>query len=526
MQDLTHHPDALKASAPPPSGGWLRQNLPSLLVFLCLGGLLVWGHSTGWKLPSFASLLGKAPKEGADWCPEHSVPESECVECNPDLMPKSKSFGWCTVHGVHECPLEHPEVAQTTAPATVTGEDFARARRALTLAPRQKNNSKCTAHERRIQFASEAAAERAGIKVDEVRRGPIAEFVSANGEITYDQTRTARLSARVPGTVFRALKNVGEAVQKDEVIALVDAAEVGRAKAEFLHAIAQFRLKSRTQAALEASSGSIPAQALRAGETALNEARIRLATARQALINLGLPVNADALEKVPDDKLADTLRFLGIPAPMAGTFDPNATTGNLLAITAPFAGIVVNRDVVAGEVVDVNRVLFVVADIRQMWLTLEVRLEDAASLRLGQHVRFRPDSDSREAEGEVSWISTEADRKTRTVKVRAILDNKNGDLRSNTFGTGKIILREEKEAIVVPNESVHWEGDCSVVFVRDKNYLAPGTPKVFHTRTVRLGVKEGNQTEIIAGVLPGETVATAGSALLRAELLRANLGES
>ncbi len=111
------------------------------------------------------------------------------------------------------------------------------------------------------------------------------------------------------------------------------------------------------------------------------------------------------------------------------------------------------------------------------------------------------------------------------MKTRAILANADGRLRANTFGDGKVVLREEQQAVVVPNAAIHWEGDCYVVFVRDKNFLKPGAPKVFHIRTVRVGAKDDKQTEIIAGVLPGELVATTGSGTLRAELLRGNLGE-
>ena len=64
-----------------------------------------------------------------------------------------------------------------------------------------------------------------------------------------------------------------------------------------------------------------------------------------------------------------------------------------------------------------------------------------------------------------------------------------------------------------------------MVFVRDKNFLNEGAPKVFHVRTVRPGVQNGPYTEIIAGLLPGEVIATQNSAVLRAELLKNNLGE-
>jgi cobalt-zinc-cadmium efflux system membrane fusion protein len=112
------------------------------------------------------------------------------------------------------------------------------------------------------------------------------------------------------------------------------------------------------------------------------------------------------------------------------------------------------------------------------------------------------------------------------VAARAELPNPQGRLRDETFGAGRIILREEKEAIVVPNEAVHWEGCCHVVFVRDKDFFhAQDSPKVFHVRTVRVGAKNEKYTEVIAGVLPGEVVASKGSDVIRAELLKNSLGE-
>jgi cobalt-zinc-cadmium efflux system membrane fusion protein len=507
--------------------GWLRRSGTALIVFAALAGLLVWGHHTGWKLPSFSSLTGSTSEDRDDWCGEHSVPESECVECNPDLMPRLKSYGWCKWHGVHECPLDHPEVAQTPIPPQVTAEDLARAQRALDFSERPENNSRCKAHERRIQFTSQEAAEKAGIEVEPVWKSAVVEFVTGNGEINYDQTRTARLSARVPGTVFRAFKKVGDRVEEGEVIALVDAAEVGKAKSGFLQALAQVRLRTKNyeNLSLLAGSGAVPERTLREAETALSEAAIRLTAAQQVLTNLGLPIQPESLKAVPDHQLAGRIQFLGLPDAFAKTFDPKVTTANLLPVVAPFEGVVVSRDVVAGEVADASKVLFVVVDVREVWLTLDLRLEDAQRVRLSQKVRFRPDGGKEEAAGVITWVSTEADHKTRTVKVRVVLANAEGRLRANTFGAGRVILREESHAIVVPNVAVHWDGDCHVVFVRDKNYLKAEAPKVFHTRTVRLGARDDKNTEIIAGLLPGELVASKGSATLRAELLRGNLGE-
>ena len=111
------------------------------------------------------------------------------------------------------------------------------------------------------------------------------------------------------------------------------------------------------------------------------------------------------------------------------------------------------------------------------------------------------------------------------IQVRAVLDNKTRRLRNDTFGTGEIILRSEPDAIIIPTGASHWEGCCQVVFVRDKSYFdSPESYKVFHVRSVRLGATYGKFTEVISGVLSGEVIATTGSDVLRAQLLKNNLG--
>jgi cobalt-zinc-cadmium efflux system membrane fusion protein len=503
----------------------LMRMIPPLIVFGGLAALLAWGHRTGWALPKASWLWGAAKANPEEWCGDHGVPHAQCVECNPELLPRGKAYGWCSIHGVHECPLCHPEMAQVTTLAVVNDADRLRARNALAFTERVENNPDCKLHLRRIQFASLQAAEKAGVGVDVVGQKLVMESVSGNGELIYDQTRTARLSARAPGSVFRALKKVGDPVQRGELVALVDAAEVGKVKAEYQQALVQVRSRTKTLQRWQSSSSSIPEGQIRELETQISAARIRVASAQQALTNLGLPIDVAKLAKVENDQLNDRLRFLGLPAEMTKLLDPKTTTGNLLPIVSPFAGVVVAREAVVGEVVDVKKVLFKVVDNRQLWLILDLRSEDARSVAAGQKVEFRADDAKKIADGTIDWVSPEVDHKTRTVKVRALVNNAEGKLRANTFGTGKIILRQEPLAVVVPTSAVHWEGDCHIVFVRDKNYFQEGAPKVFHTRTVRPGAKDDSHVEIIAGLLPGEVVASKGSAALLGELRRASLGE-
>jgi cobalt-zinc-cadmium efflux system membrane fusion protein len=502
---------------------WLGRVGPTLLVVGVVGGLAVWGHHSGWKVPSFSALIGGTQAEDKDWCEEHNVPESICVECRPDLLARRKA-AFCKKHGVPECPLDYPELAEVKGRPQLPRYDT---KAALDLLDRPDNNCNCKLHERRLQFASAAAADKAGVQVDVVDERPMEEFIAASAEVSYDQTRVARLSSRVPGTVWRVDKLVGDPVREGEVLALVDAAEVGKAKAEFLQAVAHFRLKDTTAARLQSleRSGAVPERSVREAETALSEARIRLRAAQQALVNLGLPIGADEVLGMAEDRLVVRVQFLGLPGALAERLDPLRTTANLLPVKAPLNGVVVAREVVAGEVVDPAKALFTVADPAQVWLTLNVRQEDAKHLKRGLPVRFRPDGGAGEAAGKLSWVSTAVDEKTRTVKVRATLPNPDGRLRANTFGPGRILLRQEPYAVVVPTEAVQWEGDCFVLFVRDRDYLDEGAPKVFHVRKVRPGARDERYTEILAGVLPGEVVAVKGSGVLHAQLLKAKLGE-
>ena len=496
-----------------------------LALFLGLAGFLGWqGHRHHWKIPP-GIWTGAVPEESGQWCGEHSVPESECIECNEELFPKAKDFGWCKIHGIPQCSICNPEVAQLATTTKLGQPEKERALRSLNFQERQANNPICKTHKRRIQFASIQDVDKAGIEVAPVWTAPALETIAVAGELGFDQTGVAHLSSRAQGTVWRVFHHLGDWVTAGDVLALVDAADVGKAKSELLQSFAQLDLMNQTLASARGSAGTIADLKIREAESAVQAARIRLDAARQSLVNLGLSIPEQDIKNSTPEKLRTTLQFLSLAPDLATKLDPRNTTTNLMPIVSPISGVISSREVVAGEVVDTNRILFEVVDSRKLWLTIDVRGEDARWLRMGQEVRFRPDGTQGELSAKINWISTKLDPKTRTIKGRADVPNSNGDLKGNTFGSGRVILREEADVVSVPNDAVQWEGCCHVVFVRDKNYLKEGSPKVFHVRKVRIGAKDDKWTEIPAGVLPGEIVVTKGSGLLLTELLRGNLGE-
>lgn len=533
MSSIPNHSHVGSPPSPPRSGStlwqWLQHAAPTAAVVAALIGLAAFGHYTEWTLPKFGALVGNTASSTEVWCEDHNVAEAECIECQPDLLPVDPDHGWCQEHGISQCPFEHPEVVQLKSPPTITPEMRQRAAAALALRPRPENNSLCALHLKRIQFASLAAVEKVGLDISIAQERPIVEAIAANGEIGYDQTRLAHLPSRVAGTVRRVEKQIGDRVEKGDILALIDAAEIGRAKGEFLQAIAQRRLQQATLDRLIplAKDGVIPERQFREAEAAVEEAKIRVLSARQSLANLGLPIEAEDFPSDADaTEIAREIKFLGLPRASAQQLEASAGTSNLFPLRAPLAGIVVERHVVEGEVVDPATPLFAIADISHLWLTLDVKQEDARYVKPGQSVLFRSShaSDESEIAGAVAWISTAADDQTRTVKVRVDLPNPAGMLRANTFGTGRIVLRQEPAAVVVPSEALHWDGNCHIVFVRNKNYHEPTSPKFFHVRSVRPGVKQAGQTEIIAGLLPGEVIASKNSVVLEAQLLKSTLG--
>lgn len=500
----------------------LLKGLPNLIVFSLLGGVLYIGHHTGWKMSKMSELLGTATVHSEDWCSEHLVPESQCIECKPDLYPKRKPFGFCREHGVAECVIHHPELAQIKGEPQLPKYDTVQA---IGVMDRPENNSRDTLHTSRVQFTSAESVTRSGIDVDVVQERAMTEFIAANGELTFAPTRVAHLSPRVPGTVAIVFKTIGDEVEAGDILAVVDAAQVGQVKADLLQAVVQFQLNNKTVDRLRVvtNSGAVAGKSLIEAESALQKAEVALASALQALGNLGFEVPSD-LENQDPKQISKDLRLLGIPTSLMAALPSEVTTANLIPVRAPYSGVVIESDVVAGEVVDVTRTLFTVADPRQLWLILSVRQEDAKYVVRGLPVVFKADHGSTEIAGKVSWMSPAVDQQTRTLQVRVAIENPDGMLRDKTFGTGRIVLREEPNAIVVPREAVQASSDAHFVFVRDKNYFNKDAPKVFHVRQVRIGARDDSYVELLAGVLPSEVVATKGSAVLLAQLLRSNLG--
>ncbi len=490
------------------------------LAWSALFAIFAIGSRTGWKLPAFSSLTGNATATNLDWCAEHSVPESKCIECNPKLLPKPEPTVFCKLHGVAECLFEHPELAQLS-------ETVSRPKRfasSTIFVAKNINSSREPLHKKRIQFPSKESIDRAGIDVGIVEEKPMKENIAANAELIFDPTRVARLSTRVSGSVAAILRITGEHVQAGDILAVIDAAEVGKAKSQLVQAAVQLQLKRSVADRLRpiALQGAIPQRNAVEAETSLQEALVAFSTARQSLANLGFnpPIESEKMDAVSLDRELQSLGLDGYTRSTQSTI----SSGNLFPIRAPMAGVVTQSNAVVGEVVQPGSTLITIADPLQMWLMMNFNQDDAGLVRIGSKVFFESDSNGSSVEGKVTWLSPTIDDRTRTVSIRANIVNDGGQMRNNTFGTAKVLLREEPRAMVVPKMAVQSTSDATFVFVRDKNFFKPDSPLFFHVRQVAIGTSDESHVELLAGVLPGEVIATKGSASLLAQLLKSNLG--
>jgi len=489
----------------PASGFWRARRWPRGLataaVLAGLAAIAYWGHRHEWR---FVAKDGRS--DGSPAAPVMTV------EPGPALP----TGGSCAAHGLPACPTCNPEVAQSPVRPRPTDADRERVRRALAVRPRPTGHPAALRLPRLIRFPSAEAVDQAGIDITPAWTGPAAEVVSGSGELAFDPGRYARVSSRAAGTAWRVFGRIGDTVRAGDLLALVDAAEIGRAKAELQVALVQVRLK--TQAAKDLATAPVQERQRAEAQAAVREAEVRLLSAEQALVNLGLPPPTGELRALAAAAVADRLQLLGVGADAARGTAGLPPPGTLLPVRAPRDGVILKADVVAGEAVDTGKVLFAVADPSSLRLMLHVPPDEAGLVKVGQAVQFRPDGAGAGVVGRVCWVGVAADETTRTVPVWADLPNPDGRLRVATLGTGRVVLREEPAAVLVPAAAVQAVGEVPVVFVRGKEFLSPGEPKVFHVRPVLIGARTAAEAEVIAGLWPGEVVATKGSGVLLNEL--------
>lgn len=448
--------------------GWL----PNLFVLGCLGGIAFWGHETDWTFYKLAHHGG----------------------------------GHSAVHGEHHTPSPQPESMQDPS---------------------------------LLEFDSSTELVEAGINLATVEERPFDEYVSVPGNVGYVKRGIANLSARVPGTVWRVLRSLGDEVKEGELLAILDAVAVGESKAKFLEAMVDAELKEINYKRLLEAGEGVPERQRREAEAARRQSKVSLFNAQQSLINLGYAIDHRDLLPMSDEERARKLQFLGLPAELIATLEPTKTSANLIPVLAPFDGVITRCEIVRGEVVSPDQSQLTIANVDRMLVKLNISKEDAQRVSVGQTVDYQADGVPGVLSCRIDWISTEVDDKTRTVQAMAEVPNpgtvddspdqaRHRMLKANTFGVGRIRVRNTPLALVVPRKAIQFDGEHHIVFIATRDEAAGDDERGWDIakRIVKPGCSDDRMTEIIEGVKAGERVVVDGSHILKSELTTRQMAAS
>jgi RND family efflux transporter MFP subunit len=165
-------------------------------------------------------------------------------------------------------------------------------------------------------------------------------------------------------------------------------------------------------------------------------------------------------------------------------------------ISAPFDGIVVDKQVQAGDTVSPGQVLLTLYDPNQMQLVANVRESLAVKLQVGQQVSAKLETFDHECLATVREVVPQADIGSRSFQVKVSGPCPPG-IYSGMFG--RILLPlEDEELITIPAKAVRRVGQLTLVDVVENNELI--------RRIVQLGRSLGNDFEVLSGLQPGEQI--------------------
>ncbi|MDR3612932.1 MAG: efflux RND transporter periplasmic adaptor subunit [Candidatus Obscuribacterales bacterium] len=204
------------------------------------------------------------------------------------------------------------------------------------------------------------------------------------------------------------------------------------------------------------------------------------------------------------------LRLLGITDSDIAQVMKTHEVDPLLPVLAPEAGVISERLVNVGELVDPTKPLITIGDYHNVWIKADVYEKDLAKVREGQPIELELDSFPGEKfAGKLDYVSSSLDADNRTLTVRAQVPNPSGKLKPKMFARMKILVGEHR-VLTIPKSAVQDAGTEKVVYI-------PAGQNKFIERQVKLGDESGDNIEVLQGLKPGDRVVTKGSFELRSE---------
>jgi Cu(I)/Ag(I) efflux system membrane fusion protein len=178
-------------------------------------------------------------------------------------------------------------------------------------------------------------------------------------------------------------------------------------------------------------------------------------------------------------------------------------------VYANVSGIVSMKMVEEGNHVMEGTPLLKISNLSTVWANFDVYENQISFFKTGQEVSVTTNAyPNRVFKAKVSFIDPVLNTNTRTVTLRAVLNNANGDFKPGMFVQANIkgIKSSKEDILIIPTTAVLWTGKRSVVYVKTN----PNEP-VFEMREVTLGNRMGENYEVISGLSNGEEIVTNGT---------------
>ena len=331
------------------------------------------------------------------------------------------------------------------------------------------------------------------LRIEEVRTEQVpVEEVVVPGKIEANPTRISRVALPVAGRVKQVMVTIGDAVRQGQPVIALDSPETAAALSAYRQAQAKVTQAKAAQTKAEADlnrikdlfdNRAVAQKEVIGAETALAQAKSDVAQAEAGL-----------------EETQKKLQIFGLQSDQA--------VQDIL-VRAPVSGKVLEISVAAGEYRnDTSAPVMTIADLSTVFIAADVPEDRIRFIQPGEQVEINLSAYPGETfKGQVKRISDTVDPQTRTIKVRAELQNPAGRLRPEMFGE----IRHKqglRNMPVVPAGAI-VQGDQRNIVYRENS------PGVFEPIEVTFGRRDGDRVPIVSGIKPGDRIVVDGAMLLR-----------
>jgi multidrug efflux pump subunit AcrA (membrane-fusion protein) len=174
-------------------------------------------------------------------------------------------------------------------------------------------------------------------------------------------------------------------------------------------------------------------------------------------------------------------------------------------IRSPIDGMVTDRPLYPGEMAAAGTALLTVMDISRVVARAHIPQADAALLKIGDRASLTVPGEDQPRNGQLTMVSPALDPNSTTVEVWVEVKNPDGRLKPGTSGQLSMIAQTVPDALVIPAASLLTAPDGSTTV------MVVGADGRAHQTTVRVGIRQGDQVQIVEGLKVGDHVVGAGA---------------